>query len=1048
MIGQDVFALLVAQVWQVALLAVLAWIAVKLCAADRPHLAHAIWALVLLKCVVPPVLSSPVSPFSWVVSHWSQQVSATDALSVSALEDLKIALEFPVVAPQTLTQNKLTADNSIAAQDSSTGSPVNSSAPIAFIEPGNATPTTIIAPNSLSETSTGFARVMEQQLKNSWPAVVVWVWLAGAAIGLAVMAIRFALFVAWLRKGTAVPVGHVEAIVENLQQRLKIRSAIRIKVSERPVGPAVIGLLRPTILLPAALIENKTNEEIEPLIAHEMIHVRRGDLWWAMLQTVATGLFWFHPLVWLASKKLTVESERSCDEETIAGLGCRPVDYARGLLEVLEQKQQLRVAPALPGVRPLDITSARLERVMKLRNGIRNRTPLWVWLVMLVCGTIVLPGAAWAVAQEKVIPETQTKVGESTNLLAPSASPEPASPEPASPEPAQEDLYQEHRFEVGELLRQIRERSVVKHSAESILISALSLFDPHPDPKQQLEDRVMRPRGARISGDQLIVYETPERIKRIQEAIDNYREYGFDQIVAETRLFRINQDQLNKLGIEWQQVKSEASASAIPTAVNDGSGKPPSLRFPTLDLPNRAGIHAVTHIDRGTPVLFSVVSEMDLQRIIKKTTNGETGKSTKMLHNSNVTMFNGRDAEVSAVFQRPFVTAVKEVVAPESGNKAHQPIISVFETGTRMRFRPVLKGDMIEVDCHVQLKEVSDVKLLQLYQRESKGSEIGIHVFDEKGAVQSLSSSPGSSGERIVRPTLVQAGGGTEGVTIQSPTVIATNVEVKRSMKLGETLLLEMLSNDPSSGTDTVVAMLTCRKISCEWEKTSDVEKKQVADRAAAIAAANKLPVVVKEKQVEKDVLVIKAGVSDKSNDAKPREFEVMGMKFKLEGDVKFEIRDSGIKISGKRLSLNMGGEYMGSCEGDGTIEFGVDQAGEAVSAKIRLTGRGEIRIGDTAEATCAADSIRFSTDEDGMKGTLEGNVSFHYVGFTGLADRVSFDDSGIATLSGVASLFRNVDGQPSTGVRGEKILISEIDGEPKITVDPDDHLTGAKEIQ
>ena len=51
MMGQDLFTLLVAQTWQVAILAIFAWIAVGLFAKDRPHLAQALWALVLIKCI-------------------------------------------------------------------------------------------------------------------------------------------------------------------------------------------------------------------------------------------------------------------------------------------------------------------------------------------------------------------------------------------------------------------------------------------------------------------------------------------------------------------------------------------------------------------------------------------------------------------------------------------------------------------------------------------------------------------------------------------------------------------------------------------------------------------------------------------------------------------------------------------------------------------------------------------------------------------------------------------------------------------------------------
>ena len=88
-------------------------------------------------------------------------------------------------------------------------------------------------------------------------------------------------------------------------------------------------------------------------------------------------------------------------------------------------------------------------------------------------------------------------------------------------------------------------------------------------------------------------------------------------------------------------------------------------------------------------------------------------------------MFNGRDAEICDTGSRPFVTAVKEVqVEGKEKARASQPVISIFETGIRMRIRPVVTASTIEVDCHLQLKEITDVKVLHLAHWESEESEI------------------------------------------------------------------------------------------------------------------------------------------------------------------------------------------------------------------------------------------------------------------------------------------------------------------------------------
>ncbi len=68
-------------------------------------------------------------------------------------------------------------------------------------------------------------------------------------------------------------------------------------VTKGRLGPAVTGILRPTLLLPEGIVRDRTPDELEPILAHELIHIRRGDLWVGLLQTIVLALWWFHPLV-------------------------------------------------------------------------------------------------------------------------------------------------------------------------------------------------------------------------------------------------------------------------------------------------------------------------------------------------------------------------------------------------------------------------------------------------------------------------------------------------------------------------------------------------------------------------------------------------------------------------------------------------------------------------------------------------------------------------------------------------------------------------------
>jgi hypothetical protein len=137
----------------------------------------------------------------------------------------------------------------------------------------------------------------------------------------------------------------------------------------------------------------RTYSYLDPILAHELLHIRRGDLRTGLLQAIVQSLWWFHPAVWFCNRWLSREAERCCDEQVIAELGCSPSQYARSLLSVIESKHQLQPIPVFPGMKPVEITSQRMERIMSLKTGLKKQTPLWCWLAVAGLAFVVLPGA-------------------------------------------------------------------------------------------------------------------------------------------------------------------------------------------------------------------------------------------------------------------------------------------------------------------------------------------------------------------------------------------------------------------------------------------------------------------------------------------------------------------------------------------------------------------------------------------------------------------------------------------------------------------------------
>jgi beta-lactamase regulating signal transducer with metallopeptidase domain len=380
--NSNALSILVTQTWQIALLAIVVWGVTRMLAKNRPHLAHALWLLVLIKTLTPPIWSSPTSPFSWIATTSNTQQAASH-------EQL---LESTAAMAKSRQMDR-------AARLGKSETPIGPH----LVEPDSVSVDLQKPESGVSAVSRpkGESGSTANKSTFGWQRVVFWLWCGGALLGLAMLVVRYSLFLRWMRTTTELKSTEVADLAIQLSRQLGLRCRVRVRILESPVGPVVLGLFRPTVVLPAAIVRGKPASELAPLLAHELIHFRRGDLWWALIQVLSKNLFWFHPLVHFAARQVTREAERSCDEETIASLGCTPAAYARCLLGVLEQKHQLRVAPALPGVRPVEITSARLERVMKLGNGIHRKTPVWTWLVLLLGCVFTLPGAAMVWAQNQ-----------------------------------------------------------------------------------------------------------------------------------------------------------------------------------------------------------------------------------------------------------------------------------------------------------------------------------------------------------------------------------------------------------------------------------------------------------------------------------------------------------------------------------------------------------------------------------------------------------------------------------------------------------------------
>ncbi len=222
-----------------------------------------------------------------------------------------------------------------------------------------------------------------------------------------------------MRETVAIEEHNLQALLTQLTQQIKLRRPVRLCIARHPIGPLTYGWLRPVIVLPQELISARSAEELEPLVAHELVHIRRGDALVGWLQVAAQCLWWFHPLVWWANRQISYERERSCDEEVVAGFGFLPAHYARSLLGVLDLKLQMRWLSKLPGIRPMEITKQRLEHVMLHASRFQVRMPRWYWLLAVLALLLFAPGAPFNSSTPQVAAAPQDQNQHTIDAVAP-----------------------------------------------------------------------------------------------------------------------------------------------------------------------------------------------------------------------------------------------------------------------------------------------------------------------------------------------------------------------------------------------------------------------------------------------------------------------------------------------------------------------------------------------------------------------------------------------------------------------------------------------------
>lgn len=246
-------------------------------------------------------------------------------------------------------------------------------------------PTPALPADPATPAPSGWQTGWRNLLTRSFPAGVA-VWLAGVLLlslrlGGGLWRVR-----QWRRRSVLLQSPEWSGLTARLAARMGLKVRFQLLQSAEAVVPAVIGWLKPAVIVPTSLLSGLTTAELESLLAHELAHIRRHDYLVNLLQTVVETLLFYHPAVWWLSGVIRTEREHCCDDVAVAACGDRMV-----FVRALTRMEELRCDE--PGLALSARGGSLLERIRRMVVPTTQRPTRWpAGVASIASGLTVLTG--------------------------------------------------------------------------------------------------------------------------------------------------------------------------------------------------------------------------------------------------------------------------------------------------------------------------------------------------------------------------------------------------------------------------------------------------------------------------------------------------------------------------------------------------------------------------------------------------------------------------------------------------------------------------------
>ena len=247
----------------------------------------------------------------------------------------------------------------------------------------------------MTETST---MAVNQETLFSWqnflPILLICIWITGVLVLLTIFIKRYLKYKKLVNHSSVVEDKHIRDILFTWKKHFNIKRTVIIITEDFDIIPFTMGTLRPVIFLPQNIVRQNQKHILEPVIAHELAHIKRLDDLFIRLQSFIQIIYFFNPVVWITTSRINLARECVCDSMVLFKGAMTLTNYAQGILNVLKnstfENNHLIPMPAF-GNQKQKLKTRILK--MKGTNQMQKNHLLLVGMAVMLLGFTILPMA-------------------------------------------------------------------------------------------------------------------------------------------------------------------------------------------------------------------------------------------------------------------------------------------------------------------------------------------------------------------------------------------------------------------------------------------------------------------------------------------------------------------------------------------------------------------------------------------------------------------------------------------------------------------------------